>query len=276
MPRTIAGQVIAITGGARGIGRATASALVKRGARVALGDLDEGLVGKAAEELGGGTVGLGLDVADRASVSAFLDTVESRLGPIDVLINNAGVMLIGAFETEDERTTRRMIDVNLYGVIHGSQLAMTRMLARRAGHIINVASGAGKAGFPHAATYCATKHAVVGLSESMRLELAGTGVEVSCVMPAIVNTELTSGLLTKSRLVARVEPEDVAAAIVEAIEEPHFDVYVPKSLGTAFRVTSLLPRRVREALAHRAGALSTMTHIDSAAREAYTKRAKSE
>ena len=121
-----------------------------------------------------------------------------------------------------------MIDINLHGVIYGTKLALERMQPRRSGHIVNIASQAGKAGIPGGATYCATKHAVVGLSEAVRLENRDHGIEVSCVMPAVVNTELGSGL-PDTRGVKKLEPEEVADAIVEAIETNRFDVWVPKS-----------------------------------------------
>ncbi len=165
-PRSLVGQVVAITGGARGIGRATATTLVREGAKVAIGDLDHSAAEQTASEIGGGTIGLPLDVTDRASFEAFLDAVEAKLGPIDALVNNAGIMLLGDFFDEDPELARRQIEINLWGVITGSQLAGKRFRRRGRGHVINVASMAGKSGFPGAATYCATKHAVVGLSES--------------------------------------------------------------------------------------------------------------
>jgi short-subunit dehydrogenase len=122
------------------------------------------------------------------------------------------------------------------------------MRPRRTGHIVNVASMAGKAGFPGAATYCATKHAVFGLSEAVHLELRGTGVEVSCVMPAIVRTELASGL-SEARMIKSVSPEEVAKAIVDALRKPRFDVFVPKSLDAMGRITRLLSRKAGEWIA---------------------------
>src|SRR5947209_5320630 len=215
--RSLDGHVVAITGGARGIGRATASALIAQGARVAIGDIEAQLAGQTAAELGSGTVGLPLDVTDRDSFAAFLDQVEDRLGPLDVLINNAGIMPIGPFVEETDATAKRMIDINLHGVIFGSKLALERFLPRGRGHLVNIASSAGKAGFPGGATYCATKHAVVGLSEAIRAEVRNTNIDVSVVMPVVVNTELGSGL-PNTRGVKPVEPEDVAAAIVEALQ----------------------------------------------------------
>ena len=163
----------------------------------------------------------------RESFADFLAQVEERLGPLDVIINNAGIMPLGPFVDEDDATARRMIDINLHGVIFGMKLAIPGMVRRNTGHIVNIASQAGKGGFPGGATYCATKHAVVGLSEAVRAELRDTGVEVSFVMPAVVNTELGSGLV-EARGVKVSEPEDVADAIVDALEYPKFDVYVPR------------------------------------------------
>src|SRR6201990_2374278 len=216
-PRSLAGRVVAVTGGARGIGRATASALIAQGARVAIGDIDAPHAEQTASELGSGTVGLGLDVTDRSSFESFLGQVEQRMGQLDVLVNNAGIMTIGPFVAETDATADRMIDVNLKGVIIGSKLALERFLPRGRGHLVNVASVAGKGGFPGGATYCATKHAVVGLSEAIRAEVRSTDIDVSIVMPVVVNTELGSGL-RKSRGVKVVEPEDVANAIVEALQ----------------------------------------------------------
>jgi short-subunit dehydrogenase len=271
-PRSLVGQVIAITGGARGIGRATATTLVREGAKVAIGDLDHSGAEQTASEIGGGTIGLPLDVTDRASFEAFLDAVEAKLGPIDALVNNAGIMLLGDFFDEDPELARRQIEINLWGVITGSQLAGKRFRRRGRGHVINVASMAGKSGFPGAATYCATKHAVVGLSESMRGELKGTGVEVSCVMPSIVNTELASGL-GSARFVKNVDPQDVANEIVDALKEPRFDVFVPRSNGALVRTMALMPRRVQDATTKAFKADTVLTQVDDRARLAYQERA---
>lgn len=271
-PRSLVGQVVAITGGARGIGRATATALVREGAKVAIGDLDHPLAEKTASEIGGGTIGLPLDVTDRASFEAFLDAVEARLGPVDALINNAGIMLLGDFFEENPEDARRQIEINLWGVWIGSQLAGKRFRRRGRGHLVNVASMAGKSGFPGSATYCATKHAVVGLSESIRGELRGTGVEISCVMPSIVNTELASGL-GQARFVKNVDPQDVAAEIVDALKEPRFDVFVPRSNGPLVRSMALLPRGASEAMARAFRADRVLVEVDDKARLAYQNRA---
>src|SRR5207253_3661150 len=142
--RSLTGSVVAITGGARGIGRATAAALIAQGARVAIGDIDAALAEETAGELRAGTIGLPLDVTDRDSFAAFLEQVEDRLGPLDVLINNAGIMPIGPFVEETDATATRMIDINLHGVIYGSKLALARFIPRGRGHLVQIASAAGK------------------------------------------------------------------------------------------------------------------------------------
>ncbi|MEZ5074011.1 MAG: SDR family oxidoreductase [Solirubrobacterales bacterium] len=270
--KSVAGMVVAITGGARGIGRCTAQALIRRGARVSIGDLHADLAEKTAAELGGNCVAFELDVTDRESFSRFLDQTEQELGPVDVVINNAGIMPIGPFVEETDETAKTMIDINLHGVIFGTKLALERMLPRGSGHIVNIASQAGKAGLPGGATYCATKHAVVGLSEAVRLENIDKGVEVSCVMPAVVNTELGGGL-QETRGVRKVEPEEVAEAIVEAIETNRFDVWVPRSTAGVSAILSLVPRSGREAIARFLKADKVLAEADAQERAAYEDRA---
>jgi NAD(P)-dependent dehydrogenase (short-subunit alcohol dehydrogenase family) len=270
-PRSLTGTVIAITGGARGIGRATARALIAQGARIAIGDIDQALAGQTAEELGQGTIGLPLDVTDRASFERFLTEVENQLGPLEVLINNAGIMPIGPFVAETDATTARMIDINLNGVILGSKLALKRFLPRNRGHLVNIASVAGKGGFPGGATYCATKHAVVGLSEAIRAEVRSTDIDVSIVMPVVVNTELGSGL-QRTRGIKVVEPEDVADAIVEAVQTGRVDVWVPRTMQTLFRGMNLVPRGVADFITKILKGDQVLVNPDHLARGAYEQR----
>jgi NAD(P)-dependent dehydrogenase (short-subunit alcohol dehydrogenase family) len=270
-PRSLAGKVVAITGGARGIGRATAAALIAQGARVAIGDIDAPLAEQTASALGSGTVGLPLDVTNRESFDGFLTEVENRLGPLDVVINNAGIMPIGPFVDETDATAQRMVDINLHGVIHGSKLAMERFMPRGRGHLVNIASVAGKGGFPGGATYCATKHAVVGLSEAIRAEMRKTDIDVSIVMPVVVNTELGAGL-QKSRGIKVVEPEDVANAIVEALQTGRVDVYVPRQVGVLMKLAQVLPRSVADFVTKVLKGDQVLVNPDHLLREAYEKR----
>jgi NAD(P)-dependent dehydrogenase (short-subunit alcohol dehydrogenase family) len=269
-PRSLTGKVVAITGGGRGIGRATALALAREGARVAVGDLDQQLAEQVGAEVGG--LGLALDVTDHAGFTAFLDEVEQRLGPLDVLVNNAGIMPVTSLVEESADSIARQLEINLHAVIHGTQEAMRRMVPRRTGHIVQLASLAGRSGFPKLATYCATKHGVVGLSEAVALELRGTGVEISVVMPGIVRTELTTGL-ADARGVKTLLPEEVAAELVGALRNPRFDVFVPRSSAPLIKIGAALPRRLRDAIARALKADETTAHADTPERAAYEARA---
>jgi NAD(P)-dependent dehydrogenase (short-subunit alcohol dehydrogenase family) len=267
---------VAITGGARGIGKATAQALVREGARVGIGDLDFELAERTAAELGPDARAYELDVTSRPSVAAFLDAVERDLGPLDVMVNNAGVMPVGPFVDEADAAAVRQVDINIHGVLFGCKEALPRMLARGSGHVVNLASVAGKGGFPHLVTYCATKHAVVGLTEALNQEYGARGIEFTCVMPSLVNTELTSGVQA-GRGVKKAEPEEVADAIVDALKVGRFDVFVPRLVGGINKFMNMLPRRAAVAIGHALDADKVMVHADMSGRAAYEERvAKSE
>ncbi len=273
-PRIIAGQTAAITGAARGIGRATAKALIAQGVKVAIGDVDFEAAQKTASELGASTVALALDVTSRESFGAFLDATEEQLGPVDVLINNAGIMQIGRFIDEDDLTARRMIDINLHGVILGMKLALERMIPRDRGHIVNISSQAGKYGAPGGATYSATKHAVVGLTEAVRgeLRLMGAHIELSYVMPFAVKTELGEGL-GEARGMQHLEPSEVADRIVEALQYGIVDVWVPKSAKHPNVLAAVLPRSLSEGMARAMKADRVLAGADMNSRRDYELRA---
>lgn len=270
--RNLVGQIVAITGGARGIGKSTAQTLSRAGMKVAIGDLDGPLAAQTAEEIGAGTIGLQLDVTDFDSFSAFVASVQEQMGPIDVIINNAGIMQLGPYLDEDMATTKRMIDINIYGVDYGCRLTIPSMIARGHGHVVNIASAAGKAGYAHGATYCGTKHYVVGMSEAIRSELRGTGVEVSCVMPVAVQTELGGGL-AETRAVKQALPQDVADEILSALKQPRFDVFVPRSVGPLNQVMSVMGRGPREALGRALKADKVLSTADHSVRKDYELRA---
>jgi len=273
-PRILAGETAAITGAARGIGRATAEALLAQGMKVAIGDLDLDAAQATAKELGPSAVAISLDVTDRNSFSAFLDQAEQQLGPIDVLVNNAGIMQIGRFIDEDDLTAVRMVDINIHGVILGMKLALARMIPRDRGHIVNISSQAGKFGAPGGATYSATKHAVVGLTEAVRgeLRLMGAHVDLSYVMPYVVKTELGSGLGT-ARGLSNLEPSDVAEAIVEALQLGTVEVWVPKSAKRTNVLGAVLPRRLSEGMARAMKADRVLADADTSTRRNYELRA---
>jgi short-subunit dehydrogenase len=264
MAPDLTGRVVAITGGARGIGAASAQALTAAGARVAVGDIDGAL----------GTSVLSLDVTDERSFEAFLTTVEDRLGPIDVLVNNAGIMPTGPFLQEDVATTDQVLDINVGGVITGCRLAGRLFAARGHGHLINLASLAGVSAYPGLATYCASKYAVVGLTEALYRELQPYGVQVTAILPGIVRTDLSAGTKTTRWIEAlsTVDADDVAAAIVGAVARPRPMVTVPKRLAVTIHAVSLMPRRLRMAVERATGAPAAFTQADPAARERYHQR----
>jgi NADP-dependent 3-hydroxy acid dehydrogenase YdfG len=274
LKQSLTGQVVAVTGAGRGIGACTAQALVAAGAKVAIGDIDLAPAQETADSIGDGTIALQLDVTNPVSFNAFLDAVEAQLGPLDVLVNNAGIMPLTPLLEEDDATTFRILEINVRSMIYGTREAVRRMLPRGHGHVVNVASTAGKGGIPGASTYCASKSAMITFSEAVRAELHGSGLEVSVVMPGIVRTELTDGVADLPAFRA-ITPEQVADAIVAAIAKPRFEVFVPKSAGTLFKTTSLLPRPAREWVGRKMGV--DHVFIDAAQnpeRKAYEERAR--
>ncbi len=231
------GRHVAITGAGRGIGAATARLLLDRGARVALGDLEAPAIDhpNASAHV--------LDVTDEESFARFL----AAAGPVDALVNNAGIMPVGGFLAEPSAVSRRQVDVNVHGVLNGMRLALPEMIRRGGGHVVNLGSAASRVGLPGEAVYCGTKHFVLGVSEAVRAELLGTGVEVSVVLPNLAATTLGSGMAPArgSRL---LRPEEVAAAIVDVLERPRFEVSVPAALSLQLRLRALLPVRARDGL----------------------------
>jgi NAD(P)-dependent dehydrogenase (short-subunit alcohol dehydrogenase family) len=272
--RPLEGKVAVVTGGARGIGRATVAALAANGVRVAVGDLDRDLAERAASEIGPGAIGLALDVSDTPGITSFLDEVERELGPLDILVNNAGIMPTGPLTDEDDASTRRQIAINLHGVIAGTREAVRRMVPRQTGHIVNISSVAGKLAGARVATYTATKYAVVGFSEAVAFELHGTGVEISVIYPPATRTALTDGL--KDTLVPLVKPEAIAKAIIDTLERPRFNRAVPRPMGLALNLNQALPYPLRAALGRALGMDTVLADLDQAKRADYEARAARE
>src|SRR4051794_9068893 len=269
---SIAGASAAVTGGGNGIGRAIARHLARAGRRVGIADLDGAAAEAVAAEIGEAAFGAQLDVTDRDAFSAFLDAAEERHGPLTLMVNNAGVDWVGPFHEEPDHVTRREIEVNLYGMTLGSKLALARMLPRRSGHIVNVASGVGRLPLPGSSTYSATKHGVVGLTESLRLEYRDSGIGFTLVQPAQVETAMIDGQ-ARPRALPLIQADDVAAAVLDALGTGRFEVWVPRSQAASGKLAAILPRRARERLLLALGVGRIAGDTDEAARRAYHDRA---
>lgn len=266
---SLAGKVVAITGGARGIGHATAQALARAGATVAIGDLDADLAGKAAADLGG--LGLGLDVTDPDSFETFLDAVQAEYGRIDALVNNAGIMVIGRHLETPLDHQLKQLDVNYRGVIIGSHAVAPRMIAAGGGRIINIASLNGRIATPGSAVYAGTKAAVLAFSDALDAELAGQGVRVSAVLPSFTNTGLIDGT-TAPKLSPPIQPEQVAEAVVGLLTKYRAVATVPRSLAVSSIQWQLMPQRMRRWMSDKTGMASMFTEFDHTARAAYEER----
>lgn len=267
----LSGALVAVTGAARGIGLATARAFADAGAHVALGDLDGDLAAGAATEVGDRAMGTHLDVTDGDSFQSFLETAERWCDrPLEVLVNNAGVMPNGRFLDQDITIDQLTMDVNLFGLVRGMRLAVPSMVARGRGHIVNIASLAGRFPIPGLAMYNASKFAAVGLTAATRLELDGTGVSVSAVLPSAVRTDLTAGI-NYGHLPAN-DPEDIAAAVLKTLRTRTAQVCIPSYMGAAAHLAALTPeplmRIARKAMRHDAA----LTRVDPTERRAYLDR----
>lgn len=213
MTMQFAGRHALVTGGGRGIGRAIAEALTGAGAKVSItGRSEEPL--REAVAAGDAAAYALADVTDSAALRAAIDSFEAFLGPVDILVANAGQAASAAFAKGDAAVFQRMFDVNVMGVVHAGHAVLPGMLARGRGRIINIASIAGLKGMPYVTAYCAAKHAVVGLTRALAQEVAARGVTVNAVCPGYVETDMvTVGLDNIAAKTGRPREEGLAAMI---------------------------------------------------------------
>ncbi len=244
------GRVVAITGGAGGIGRALAAAYAKAGARVALLDIDPDALRAASDVLDGVEFTAVCDVTDPASCQAAVDAVVAQFGRLDVLVNNAGISHRSTFDSTDPVVLRRVMEVNFFGSVNCTRAALSHIVARR-GWIVALSSVAGFAPLVGRTGYCASKHALHGFFDSLRAELAGTGVTVLLACPYFTDTAMRTAALDGdgaplgNRTAARgvpLSPDDVAESIVNACERRQRVVVLGRVARLSWWISRIFPR----------------------------------
>lgn len=261
------GAVVCVTGGARGIGRATAAELSRRGATVWIGDLDADEAVRTAREIG--TQAMALDVTEVASVAEFHRAAAAD-GPVAMLVNNAGIQHMGPFVEQKVTAYHREVAVNLVGVINGMHEFLPDMLARDHGHIVNVASMAAKVTTPGMSVYCATKYAVAALSRAVRGEIADTNVSITTLLPTAVHTELTAGVTLD--LLPTMRPEQIGTVIADSARRPGREITVPRWLLPFGVVEEMTPEPLMQRIKRLATGNQPPGHYDAARRRDYLDR----
>lgn len=264
------GKVIAITGAARGIGLATAEALIAQGAKVSIGDIDLALAEKEAQRIG--AQAFKVDVRDRESFAEFIQNTVQHFGSLYALVNNAGIMPMGAFLDEDPALADAQIDINFRGVVIGMQLAIPELLKNKTGHIINVASLAGRFALPGSAIYSGTKFAVVGLTEAVAGEFRNSGIEFTAIMPSKVLTELTTGTENAAKVIPSVTPQQVADAVISTLIKPRLFIAVPDYLQSVYSVYGMMPQWMRKGARQVLGDDGILTKLDHSMHSGYANR----
>ncbi|GAB17237.1 putative oxidoreductase [Gordonia effusa NBRC 100432] len=273
----VEGAVALVTGGARGIGFSIAERLVKKGATVIIADLDEEAAAKAALSLGKGTCGRQLDVGDAAAYEALVDEIESHVGPLDIVVNNAGIMPVGPLLNESLGVAAATMRVNFWAHYHSYRIVAPRMVTRGRGHFINVTSAAGAIHSPGLATYVASKHAATGFARSAREELVGTGVTISAVLPTAVRTELVDGIPFKWwERVGIIPPGLVARRAVGTLKRRPALAGAPFGTVVGLRLYPLVPESLWLFGRKLTGADRTLEPYDTAARDKYDSRITSQ
>ncbi|MFC4347368.1 SDR family NAD(P)-dependent oxidoreductase [Kordiimonas lipolytica] len=253
-----------ITGAASGIGLALARALAARGATLYLTDVNETALEEAAASLKAAQVNVysaKVDVSDRWAVEAAVADAEAKMGGIDIIFNNAGVSLSDTVEKMTYADLEWVMNINFYGVVHGTKAVLDGMLERGRGHIVNISSLFGLVGIPSQSAYCAAKHAVKGFNESLFYELQGTGVQIHSVHPGGVDTNIVrsgkhlhniEGDIAEGETQERFQelaittPDQAAAIILGGVDRGEYRILVGKDARWADRLSRWMPNRWRK------------------------------
>ncbi|UOY93905.1 SDR family oxidoreductase [Ectobacillus sp. JY-23] len=241
------GKIAAITGASGGIGEQLARLLVTEGATVVLLARREEELMRVRQEIGSACYVYRLDVSDEKMVADVFTRISQEVGDVDILVNNAGFGIFKTFEEASLQEVKAMFDVNVFGLVACTKAVLPAMKKRSSGHIVNIASLAGKIATPKSSAYSATKHAVLAFSNSLRMELATSGVSVTSVNPGPIRTDFfniadESGTYVKSVERYMLRPEYVAACIVKAIKMNKREINLPRWMSAGPLMFALLPR----------------------------------
>ena len=202
-------KVAIVTGAGSGIGKAIAEGFTNEGAKVAIADLNLEAATITTEAIGSAAIAVKVDVGDMKSVEAMIKQVEADLGPVDILVNNAGVSYITPFHECSEELWDKTIRINLKGAFNCCRTVITSMLARKTGVILNMSSQSGKSGNSQYTAYCASKFAIIGLTQSLAVEYAASGIRVNALCPGVVFTPLWDQMIADYARKRDMKPEEV-------------------------------------------------------------------
>jgi short-subunit dehydrogenase len=270
MPKPTSGsqRIAFITGGARGIGRQIATDLLASGYRVVIGDLDLAATTTTATELGAGALAVHLDITKPESISAAIIETTTTVGPIDVWVNNAGIMPTGYFADQPLAQLTLTIDIDFTGLVAATHAILPLMVERGSGTIINIASATGVKPLAGLAVYSGAKAAVIAFSSSLRRELRGTGVTVSVIAPNLASTALGAGI-TPPAITGIITAQTISSAVMRVLKSGKFATVVPRPLGLLLRFSKALPIPMQDWIDDRVGSDRIGLGGDPATRAAY-------
>lgn len=245
--RDLRGKVVLITGGAHGIGKETARAFAREGARLVLSDINQERLDETVGELtaeGHEVIGLQVDLRDREQVYGMVDEATERMGSLDVLVNNAGVVFARQIIDLNDREITDMMEVNLYAPIWSTKRALKYMIQKNSGHIVNIASAAGKTTNPYLSVYCATKFGVVGFTDAIHQELHRLGIGTTTVNPGWVSSGMFKGARPIPLITRWKPPAFIAGAIVDAVMKNRSEIHRPRFMWIGGLLRAILGPRL--------------------------------